>query len=87
MCDPHHHCYSGQKLLISRIRNGVNSAKHQAELGESCGRIGVEVRELKGPKTPQVDLESTKLCPWGLTETEPPTKEHAATRSRSSAYL
>jgi hypothetical protein len=31
----------------------------------------------KGKGTPQEDQESTNLHPWGLSESEPPTKEHA----------
>ena len=37
---------------------------------------GLGLRELEESRTPQEDLQSTNLCPWGLTETEPPTKEH-----------
>jgi hypothetical protein len=39
--------------------------------------LGEELRTPKGIGTPQEDQQSqTKLDPWGLPETEPPTKEH-----------
>ena len=38
---------------------------------------GIELNEPEGSRTAQDDpTESTHLGPWGLTETEPPTKVH-----------
>jgi hypothetical protein len=52
--------------------------KHQAELGESCERVGDRTEGTGGVKnTTRRCTESTNLCPWQLTETEPPTKKHA----------
>jgi hypothetical protein len=41
--------------------------------GESCGRIGGRIEKANSTGRP---IESTNLDPWGLPETEPPTKEH-----------
>ena len=38
-------------------------------------------------RSPQGDLESTNLGPWGLTETEPPTKEHAGAKPRLPTFV
>jgi hypothetical protein len=47
------------------------------ELGDSYGRIG---RRVAGPKGDRNSTgrptESTNLDPWGLSESEPPNKEH-----------
>ena len=51
------------------------TAKHQAELKESCGRVGDRIKgagEVKDTTTRPTEL--TNLGPWGLIETEPPTK-------------
>lgn len=55
-------------------------AKHQMELVEE---LEIELSELEGSRIPQEDLQSQltwvteALTNMGLTETEPPTKEHA----------
>ena len=54
------------------------TAKHQAELKESCGRVGDRIERAGEVKDiTRRPTESSNLDPWGLTETEPPTKEHA----------
>jgi hypothetical protein len=53
------------------------TTKHQSELRESCGRVGDKTERAKGVKDTRRPTESTNLGSWGLTETEPPTKEHA----------
>jgi hypothetical protein len=58
------------------------------ELGESYGRVGGRIKKSKedraslGRRT-----ESTNLNPWGLSETEPPTKEQAQAGPRSPAHM
>jgi hypothetical protein len=39
--------------------------------------LGEELKTLKEIGTPQEDQQSTNLDSWKLSETEPPTKEHA----------
>jgi hypothetical protein len=53
------------------------TAKHQAKLRELCERVGHRI-ELAREDTTGRPTESTNLGPWGLTDTEPPTKYHAA---------
>ena len=49
---------------------------------------GVGSSRLEGSRTAQDDpTESTHLGPWGLTETEPPTKEHAEVGPRPPTHL
>ena len=52
--------------------------------GESCDRTGDRGEQARGAKdTTRRPTESTSLGPWGLTETEPPTKEHTWARPSS----
>jgi hypothetical protein len=54
------------------------TAKYQVKFRESCWRVGdrIEwVREVKNAT--RRPTESTNLCPWELTVTEPPTREHS----------
>lgn len=49
--------------------------KHEAELGESCGRGGertVGTGEVND--TTRIPTESSTLDPWELEDTEPPTQ-------------
>ena len=41
--------------------------------------LGEGPRALEGTEVPQEDQQSTNLDPWGLSETEPPTKKHTLT--------
>ena len=64
------------------------TAKHQTELGKSCGRVGGRT---EGPKedrdSTERPIESNNLDPWGLPETEPPTKEGAWARHGSTTHM
>ena len=45
--------------------------------------LGEGLKTLKGVGTPREDQQSqTNLDPWGLSETEPPTKEHTQAELR-----
>ena len=60
------------------------TVKRQKELRESCGRVEGRSERARGVKdTIRRPTESTNLDPWGLTETKPPTKEHALNGPRS----
>jgi hypothetical protein len=60
-------------------------AKHQAEFGSL---VGHSIEKARGAKdTTKRPSESINLGPWGLTETEPPTKEHAGTGLRPHTHL
>jgi hypothetical protein len=62
--------------------------KHQAELWESCGRVGDMIEEAWGVRdTTRGPTESTNLGPWGLTEHEPPTKEYTGAGPRHPTHL
>ena len=64
------------------------TAKHQAELKESCGRVGDRIERAGEVKDiTRRPTESSNLSPWGLTETEPPTKEHACVGPRPPTHL
>jgi hypothetical protein len=53
------------------------TAKHQAELRESCGREGCRIEQATRVKyTTRRPTESIVLGSRGLTENELPTKEH-----------
>jgi hypothetical protein len=63
------------------------TAKCQTELRESFGRVGDRTERAGGVKdTTRKPTESTKLSPWGLTETEPPTREHTGAAPRLPTY-
>jgi hypothetical protein len=63
--------------------------KHQVELGESCGRVGGRIEQAgeRVKDTTRRPTESTNLSPGGLTETEPPTKEHAGDGPRPPTHF
>ena len=44
------------------------------ELGDSYGRVGGRI---EGPEEDRGPLGRTNVDPWKLSETEPPTREHA----------
>lgn len=55
------------------------TAKHQVELGESCGNVGDRSGQTRGVKDiTRRPTQSANLGPWELTETEAPTKEHVS---------
>jgi hypothetical protein len=45
------------------------------EIRESYRKVREGLRDPEGIEIPQEDQQSTNLDPWGLPETEPPTKE------------
>ena len=51
-------------------------------LHESCGRVRDRIEQAGWVKDIIRPTESTKLGPWGLTETEPQSKEHSGIRPR-----
>lgn len=56
------------------------TAKHEVEVKKSCGRLRVMIEGTGGVKnTIRRRTETNNLGPWGLTETEPQTKEHSWT--------
>jgi hypothetical protein len=59
----------------------ADTESHSQILGrlrECCGRRGGRIEGARGIKdTTRKPAESTHLGPWGLTETEPPSREHA----------
>ena len=58
-------------------------AKHQAEIRESCERVGDRTEQARGVKdTTRRSTESTNLGLCRLIETEPLTKEHAGGEPR-----
>lgn len=58
-------------------------AKHQAELVESCRRVGDRIEQAGEVKdTTRKHTVSTNLDPWQLTETEPLTKQLAGAGRR-----
>jgi hypothetical protein len=62
----------------NRCKDPLPNAKHQMELGESCGRIGDRIEQSAVVKdNTSRPTELTNLVPWGFTETEPLTKELA----------
>jgi hypothetical protein len=64
------------------------TAKHQAEPGESCGRIGDRSDQVRGVKgSTGRPTESTILGPWRLTNPETPTREYAWAGPRPPTYL
>jgi len=59
------------------------TVKHPEELKEPC----VKIEGARSSKdTTRRPIESN-LDPWGLTGTEPPTKEHAESRLRPLTHL
>ena len=58
------------------------------ELREAYGRVK---RRIEGPKEYRDSTgrptESTNLDPWGLLETEPPTKEHTQAGLRAPEHM
>jgi hypothetical protein len=64
------------------------SCKHQAEVRESCERIGDRIKWVGGVKeTPRSPTESANLGLWGLTDTKQLTKEQAGAGPRPSSQL
>lgn len=64
------------------------TAKHQEEFKESSGRVGDRVEQARGVKdTMRRPTESTNLGSWGLTKTEPLTKEHAGAGPGPQTHL
>lgn len=53
--------------------------KHQGEIEESCGRVGVKIEQTGQGHHKTQGLPSTNLDPWRHTETEPLAQEHAET--------
>jgi hypothetical protein len=52
------------------------TSKHQAELTESYGRVKDKIEKAGRVKDiTRRPTESTNLGPWGLIETEPPTRK------------
>ena len=77
VCEHHSHQFCAltdysNALPISQQKlhsfQSLKSLSHVEELKEG-------LRDLKRTRTPQEDQQSTNLDPWGLPETEPPTKE------------
>ena len=63
-------------------------AKHQAELGESWGRLGDISEQARGDKDNTIrHIKSSSMGPWELIEPRPPTREHAEARPRPSTHL
>jgi hypothetical protein len=55
----------------------IPTDKHWTEVRDSFGRVERRIEVLEGDKNSiGRPTESTNLDPWGLSETEPPTKEH-----------
>lgn len=69
----------------SRCRQMQRSTtKHHVELWKSCGRVGDRIEQAWGVKdTTERPTASTTLGIWGLTETQPSTREHGEARHRS----
>ena len=60
------------------------TAKQWVELGNYCGRTEGRIAAPKGIGTPQEDQQNQlTLKPFGLSENEPPTKEHTQAGPRS----
>jgi hypothetical protein len=54
------------------------TAKHWMELGESYGRVRGRIERTEGNRnSTRRPTVSSNLDPWGLSETEPPTKQIA----------
>ena len=71
-----------------RCKEQRPTAKYQVELREFCTRVGDRIEGAGGVKDPtRTPTESTNLDPWGLTETESPTKEHAGAGPRTLTHL
>jgi hypothetical protein len=49
--------------------------------------FGKELKALKVMETSHEDQQSTNLDLWGLSETEPPTKEHTQARTRPPTHM
>ena len=63
-------------------------SQHQAEPGESCGRVQDRSEQVGGVKDiTRRSTESTNLRPWGFTEPGPPTSKHAGTGPRLPTYM
>jgi hypothetical protein len=64
------------------------TAKNWMELKDFCGRVGGII---EGPKRDRNSMgrptELTNLDPWGLSETEPTTKEHKWAEPRPPAHM
>jgi hypothetical protein len=52
------------------------TAKHQVELGESCGRVEDRSEQAGGIKDFTRTTESTNLNTWEFTESGPPHRNH-----------
>lgn len=53
----------------------------------SYGRIRDKTESARKVKDSRILTGSTNLGPWGLTDIEPPTKEHSGDRPRPPPYL
>ena len=68
--------------------DGNGCSEQQMEFSESCGRVGERIKGAGGVMdTTRRPTESTKLGPWGLMETKPPTKEHVWLGPRPPTHL
>jgi hypothetical protein len=66
--------YKNPAFLSIRMRIMLAASN----IRESCGRVGGRSEQIRGVKdTTRRPTEPTNLGPWGLTETGPPTREHA----------
>lgn len=66
------------------------TAKHQVELGKSCGRVGDRTEQVRGVKDTtrfRVNSPGTTGAGGGITEAELPTKEHAGGGPRPPTHL
>ena len=64
------------------------TAKHQAVFGESSVYVRDRIEQTGGVKdTTGRHTESTSVHSWGLTKTEPPTKDHAGAGPRPLTHL
>ena len=58
------------------------------KLGDSSGRVGESIEGPEGDRNFKGrTIESTSLDPWGLSETELPTKEHTWALTSLPAHI
>jgi hypothetical protein len=66
----------------------IPTEKHWIEVEDSYGRVRRRIEDHEGDRNcagrPTV---STKLEPWELLQTEPPTKEHIPSGARPPAHM
>ena len=63
------------------------TAKHYAELTETCERVGGRIKGATVSRTPQEDLQNQITWAHGLVEIEPPTKELKCTWPWPPTYI